>query len=332
MRERKPAWTELPPALRLLIEERARSRIARTQRVYGGYGPSVTLRVVTQAGARLFLKGAGPDSNDVNWASVPFEQRLYESGAVSGIAPRYLGSVEYPGWHLLLLQDLGHRGRVPPWTDARARAVLAAMARFHATVPPLLDLAPVSPELGGNWARIRSDRAVRQAFLALADDPDLGGSWLSRALPALERAEADALSPVYPAGFLHTDIRSDNLRVVDGRLVLFDWANAARGSLILDPVFFLPSLVQESGLDPAVMAAHYRECLASYGIAIPEAALTAAASLTAGYLAARAGLPVPPDLPRLRIVQRAQLGPALAFAAARLQLPAAPFSRGPRHH
>lgn len=75
------------------------------------------------------------------------------------------------------------------------------------------------------------------------------------------------------------------------------------------------------------MLEHYRAALTRHDIAVPETAVTAAAALTAGYLAARAGLPVPAKLPRLRMVQRAQLSPALRFAAERLRLPPPPLTR-----
>jgi len=114
---------------------------------------------------------------------------------------------------------------------------------------------------------------------------------------------------------------------VDGRLVLFDWAHAAQGPVALDAVFFLPSLVHEAGFDPTAMLDHYRSALEAHDITVPEDALTAQAALTAGYFAARAGLAVPPELPRLRRVQRAQLAPALRFAAERLGLPPPPATR-----
>lgn len=322
------AWTAMPATLRRLVEERLGAPVTRHQRAYGGYGPSVSLRLQAENGARLFVKGAGPESNEVNWRTIPYEQALYESGALAGIAPAYRGSVTHTGWHLLLLEDLGQGGRVPPWTPERARAVMSDIARFHATVKPPPVVLPLPPDVGGNWTRVASDPVTRSAFMALFAPGTGAAAWLDGTLPALRAAEDDfwsagRLSPEVAGRsvFLHADIRSDNLRVRDGRLILFDWAAAAIGPAIFDPVFFLPSLVAESALDPEPLLAHYRAALQSHGIAIDERAIDAAAALTAGYFAAAAGLPVPPLLPRLRMVQKAQLGPALRFATGRLGLP-----------
>jgi len=329
IRETKPRWSDVPPALRARIGELAGAPPTSARTVYGGYGPSATFRVRLADGRSAFLKGAGPGSNDVNWRCVPKEEAAYARVAsIRPNAPAFLGAVRMEGWHLLLLEDLRGARRVPPWSRALARAAVEQVAAFHlrsqsepAAVPAL------EPQgLCDNWRVLREDAAGRAAFLHLfAAGRAEAEDWLRGAHGALASAEARATDPGQPFGLLHMDIRSDNLRFDrSGRLLLFDWASLARGPCALDLYGFLPSLLAESALpwqDPADV---YRTALAAGGQSVPAWAEAAAAAAIAGYFALRAGQPPLPGLPRLRAVQKSQLGPALSIAAQVLGLPEPP--------
>ena len=104
--------------------------------------------------------------------------------------------------------------------------------------------------------------------------------------------------------FLHFDVRSDNLCLVDGRAVLVDWNLAARGNGKFDIAFWLPSLRLEGGPEPWEV--------------LPGAGPLAAA--VAGFFAVRAGLPPPSGAPSVREFQRAQAAVALPWAARELGL------------
>jgi aminoglycoside phosphotransferase (APT) family kinase protein len=100
-------------------------------------------------------------------------------------------------------------------------------------------------------------------------------------------------------------VRSDNVCFVGDRAVLVDWNWAAIGNPVIDLAAWLPSLHAEGGPPP-------EEIL----FGEPEAA-----SLIAGFFAARAGLPPPPTAPKVRHVQLEQLRTALHWAARALALP-----------
>ena len=104
---------------------------------------------------------------------------------------------------------------------------------------------------------------------------------------------------------MHLDVRSDNLCFVPRGAVLVDWNCACLANGDLDIGFWLPSLQAEGGPAPEAVVGRRPEL----------------AALVSGYFAWRAGLPDIPEAPRVRLVQKQQLGPALAWAVRALGLP-----------
>jgi len=326
--ERKPSWREVPPALRQAIADIMGAQPVDGRRAFGGYGPSATFRIRLGNGRWIFAKGAGPGSNAVNWRVVPREEAVYRRvGAIRAIAPTFYGSARCAGWHLLLLEDLGQRGRVPPWTGAAAAAVVRDVAAFHLRAGADLDeLPPLDLSgLADNWRSMADDEDLMRAFLGLYPQRRTqAAAWVSRSLWRLQEAEAALGAPGQPLSIVHTDIRSDNLRLRAGHLVLFDWPGAARGPVALDPFAFFPSLAAEGGPSARELLPLYRAALRRDGMEVPAWAEAAAAAAVAGFFARRAGQPPIPGLPRLRWIQQRQLGPALETAAALLDLPSPP--------
>ena len=87
--------------------------------------------------------------------------------------------------------------------------------------------------------------------------------------------------------------------------MLIDWAEACCGNAALDLGAWLPSLAFEGGPLPEQLLPDRPEI----------------AAWLCGYFAARAGLPTIPDAPRVRQVQREQLGTALPWMVRALALP-----------
>ena len=129
--------------------------------------------------------------------------------------------------------------------------------------------------------------------------------WLQNALPALIEQEQRGKERRAGADLIHRDIRSDNICLLGDRAVVVDWNWASRGNGELDLASWLPSLQYEGGPAPDEV--------------LPGASHWAA--LMSGYFAARAGLPVIPNAPRVRAVQLAQLRTALPWAQRALGLP-----------
>jgi len=257
-----------------------------------GYAPNQRWVVRTGAGRSAFVKVARAPLT-ASWLRA--EHAVY-SGLSAAFLPELLGWDDDGAEPLLVLEDLTGATWPPPWTRDSVDAVLRTLDEVHATP---LDLP-----------KIDTDHHAADGWPVVAEDPgpflSLGlcsPAWLDRALPVLlEAATPEALTGT---ATLHLDVRSDNLCLRGGAAVLFDWNHAALGNPQLDVAFWLPSLHAEGGprpedvldLDPAM------------------------AALVAGLFAARAGLPPIPTAPRVRVVQRAQLGTALPWVVRVLDLP-----------
>jgi hypothetical protein len=233
-------------------------------------------------GTKAFLKLARID---------PSPQWLRDEAAIlatvqGAVAPQFL-AFEDGSEPLLVLEDLMPARWPPPWHEGDVDAVLAALgevALARAEVPRLAD-----DDLNG-WRAIEADP---DPFLSteLRD-----AAWLERMLPTLVALTEAA--PLAGESLLHCDVRSDNLCIKDGHVVLVDWNHARLGNPRFDIAFWLPSLVLERGPRPQ-----------RFGV-------DDLAPVVAGFFASRAGLPRPAGAPRVREFQRAQAAVALDWVEA----------------
>jgi len=328
VREPKPYWRDVPKELLTQIIKLVESPIIGASRVFGGYGPSATFRIVLEDGRSIFAKGAGKGSISGNWQTLPHEEWMYRN--ITGIkpfSPRYLGAVTVEGWHLLLLEDLVGSINVPPWTEKLALQAVKDIATFHVScIHEGLKVKEIEGNgIVDNWLTIKDSPYERNCFLQLFIDSRLEAeAWLDQTLDAFIALEADVLHHNQPWGLIHKDIRSDNLCFRDGKLILFDWALACRGPLLFDFGFFLPSLEGEGGPVGEKLLFEYQKEMACSGIKFPAFSAQSVAAATAGFFASRAGKPGIAALPTLRQVQRLQLGPALRLACSVLNLPKPP--------
>ena len=277
--------------------ERARAeavlgwRPATWRPVHGGYTPAARY-VVTDGAQRAFVKVA---TNPVTAGMLRREAQAY--GAASGaFMPRFIGWSDDPAAPLLIIEDLSEAAWPPPWTTARIDQVLEQAAAMHAQRVDLPLLTDVNPRALDGWSSVARDPS---AFLSLGL---ASRAWLDAALPALARAEADC--SVEGEALTHFDLRSDNICIGPGGAMFIDWAAAVRGNPALDLGFWLPSLQLEGGPAPESLLPGHPEVAAA----------------VSGYFAARAGLPIIPSAPRVRDIQRAQLGFALPWAIRALGL------------
>jgi len=260
--------------------------------VHGGYTPAARY-VVADGAHRAFVKVA---TNRTTVNMLRREARTY--GAAQGpFMPRFIGWSDDPDAPLLAIEDLSDAHWPPPWTTAQIDQVLAQLEAMHAVRVDLPALTDVDPHALDGWSQVARDPGP---FLSLGL---ASRAWLETALPALVAAEA-ACSAEGEA-LTHYDLRSDNICIASGGAMFIDWAAAARGNPALDLGFWLPSLQREGGPPPASLLPGHPEVAAA----------------VSGYFAARAGLPIIPSAPRVRIIQRAQLETALPWAIRALGLP-----------
>jgi thiamine kinase-like enzyme len=320
--EEKPRWGAVPLAVRRHVDEALGAQVARAARVFGGYSPTPTFRLQLADGSRAFFKGTIHNANPFATRALVAEQHVYrELGTLIGPwAPRFLGTFQEEEWNVLLLEDVGPK-TVPPWTSTFAHRIAHTYAEFHASTlgRELPDWLPRSRQSLArvSWQQVAEDSDDLVEVAALArESSDEALAWLGAAYPILAAAESSAADVPGPYALLHLDTRSDNLRFVHGRLVLFDWPFAEVGRPELDLAAFAQSVAVENGPSPEQFVAWYAERLP-----IGADALDAMVAWLAAFFAGLAWLDDIPGLPRLRPFQRRQLAVVLAWAARRLRLP-----------
>lgn len=275
------------------IERLVGARVESYRRVVGGgYTPALRL-VCGTAGGSFFAKvGTTPLTCEFLRREIEVYRRL--SG---DFMPRLVASEDHETAPVLVIEDLSARHWPPPWGGRRIDLALAQIEAMHNAPAPLETFAEVHGSIDANWLAVAED-PVPFLTLGMAD-----AGWLEAALPALIQFEesgttaGDSLS--------HWDLRSDNICFTSERAVFVDWNLACLSNPKLDLGFWLPSLAYESGVEPEQI--------------LPDAPEVAA--WVSGFFAARAGLPLIPDAPRVREVQRRQLETALPWAVRALGLP-----------
>ncbi|HXC55611.1 MAG TPA: aminoglycoside phosphotransferase family protein [Rhizomicrobium sp.] len=329
-REPKPAWADVPAGLRERIAALIGEPIAGGEIAWGGYGPTASFVLTTVSGARHFCKGTHPGNTKEGHAAVLQEcANLVRFAELARFGAGYRGMVEAGGWHLAVLEFVPRGAGVPPWTAHAVDQVFARIAEFHAATPvgarATLGDRSASDLLAKtqNWHSLR-DPAVRGRFIALFEDAGAAAQWLDPHLDRLIARTHDGAALGGPQGWVHMDIRSDNMIfAADGRLLLVDWPVLSYGPQLLDVAFFLASLEAEGG--PAC-AEGLRRYEAAAGVTFADDDIGAAATIVAGFFAARAGEPEVAALPRLRGLQKRLLFPALRWMCASLALPPLPRS------
>jgi hypothetical protein len=292
------ATFELPAGVLDRVASALQRRVVAARRITRGYTPALRCVLTLDDGSTCFLKmpGSAATLARLRVEHASYRDISFAAGPGGAFMPRMLGWDDDGIAPLLLLEDLSAATWPPPWTSARIDAVLAALDALHRCRPP--ELRPISSVFDPpDWPRVLEKP---DEFLAL----DLcTRPWLDAALPALIDAARSAR--IDGEDTLHFDVRSDNLCFADERAILCDWDLVRRGNASIDVAFWLPSLEAEGGPPPETILPSSPEL----------------AALISGFFAARAGQPTIPDAPRVRDVQREQLGPALRWAVRALGLP-----------
>ena len=309
--EAKPPWSAVPRAVKDEIGRILGSPVRAATRVYGGYAPSATFRLVLRDRRRAFVKSTYPlpPRSPVVWG-IADEERVYRAAArrIRPWAPQCFGSFEIGGWRGLVLEDVGPAD-VPPWTARSVGRAARDYAAFHARN---LGMGPTAVITGTLWHLFvdRWPKASLDRVASLArGHEDEALEWLDVAYPLLREAGPRLVRARSRRTLLHLDTRSDNIRVRPG-LRLFDWNFACVGPRELDVAAFAQSITAEAGPAPERFVAAYRERLD-----LDDRLLALAAGAIAGLFAQRAPEPPLPELPRLRSVQRRQLKASLAWFA-----------------
>ncbi|HEX5416046.1 MAG TPA: hypothetical protein VFZ25_10300, partial [Chloroflexota bacterium] len=156
--EEKIPWQAVQPEIRRQVADVLGARVARASRVWGGYGPTPTFRLLLADGRRVFLKGVNAASNEFARRGLTKEEEIYRRAGdlIRGWTPVYLGSFHHGDWHVLMLEDLGPK-TVPPWAPASTAEITRSFAEIHrltlgAALPNWLPREPTP--FGPAWEQI----------------------------------------------------------------------------------------------------------------------------------------------------------------------------------
>ena len=211
--------------------------------------------------------------------------------------PHRVATKDHDSAPILILEDLSDLHWPPPWHGGQIEDVLAQITNIHKTAADLPTFGERHDGFGQHWGEVANDM---EPFL------DLGlvsESWLEHALPLLLEAESKCVTE--GSALTHFDIPSDNICIGNQAVKFIDWNNACLGNPKLDLGFWLPSLAYEGGPSPESLLGGEPEI----------------AACVSGFFASLAGLPKIENAPRVRLVQRQQLGPALSWVIRALDLP-----------
>jgi hypothetical protein len=323
-REPKPAWRDVPVEVRREAERRLGAPVARATIAYGGYAASATFRLRLADGRRAFFKGAYPPPPG-SAAIFPVEREERNYRMVAPFAgrniPRQYGSFRLDRWHVLLMEDLGP-ATMPPWTKKKARLASRSYARFHrrtlgVALPRGLPRTQ-HQRFGRFWDQLAKTGELDGTASLAGRRRDEAREWLDVALPTLRDLERRLVSARRPFALLHFDTRSDNIRLIGERLVMFDWPFASVGPAEFDTAAFAQAVAAEGGPRPERVLAWYEELLP-----LRARELDGSIAGIAGLFANASWRPPLPGLPRLRSIQRRQLKASLGWAARRFALPEA---------
>jgi fructosamine-3-kinase len=320
--EAKLPWKQIPKAVRHQVDAALGAPVLRAARIWGGYSPAPTYRLVLADGRRAFFKATYQASNEFSTKALLYEGRVYHELAtlLGSWAPQFYATFHHADWHVLLLEDLGPKS-VPPWTPGKARAITQALAAFHrsslgASLPAWLS-RPDERLQHENWTRTAHESQAFHQIAALADEAAPQAlTWFQMITPTIEALMQQSILATEPYAILHGDLRSDNLRFVRGQLYLFDWPAITVGRPEWDVVAFAQTVTVEGGPAPEQVMTWYAE-----QFPLNTAALDSALAWWLTFFADRAWRPEIPGLPRVRHFQRQQLGTTVLWAARQWSLP-----------
>lgn len=293
----------IPQALLQAAGWRLGSRVAQTTVITGGYTPQQLRRLELEDGRKVILKAGPPPevASPPDWTAVLGKEvaAYRDLPQLAPWRPAYLGDVQADGWIGLLLEDLSGAGRVPPWKPETVEAVASGLAALHlATAGSPRPRGVDSHEV---WApyftRIR-ERGSTLGRLSSGWGEGPWREWLQAACAvgdeALERYRSDSVLRC----LIHCDVRSDNLFIRRGEMILVDWSVPIWDSPAVDSAYWALGVEMEGGVDAAEAYSLYRR----HGPDPSVEGHRGAVALLAGYLLDRLqGSSSPPHVAELQI-------------------------------
>ena len=282
-------WSDVPEYVRADIERALGSPVVEAVNQRGGYGPSLAARCGLADGRRSFIKAVSPAQNPDSPGMTRREVEIAAALPADAPAPELLHVYDDGEWIALVFAEVD--GRLPhtPWEVPELDRVLAATLALGDLVPRA-PVHSVARQYGGMFTGWRTLAEARDAPM---DD------WFRTRLDELAEIEPGWADATRGEGFIHGDVRSDNVLLTEERVYFVDWTATCTGAPWFEVVAMLPSIELEGGGTP-------ESVLARIGLDIPHDNLLPLVVAMAGYFTERSRLPDPPGLPTVRAFQRAQ--------------------------
>lgn len=325
-REAKPNWSDVPLSLVTEIEIILKSKIIKSEIVWGGYSPSASFHVILENKEEYFIKGTHPGQTAHGAEMMRQEISAYNNiPYLKGISSHYIDSVSLGGekdWLLGIWKFIEGAEKCRPWTKDKITKIIRTLANLHQNteykdikehVSKACETNHVSDFVLGTagWRKFTSiDK--KNNFCALFENPDQGYAWLEEILPIFKNALDHLPNIKIKESLLHFDLRSDNILFdAKGDVRLLDWPDICWGPILFDLVGFFPSVQGESDLNCIDLMRIYQDIS---GLSFDEEDQFAVLASISGYFADNAYRNVPPALPRLRWIQKLQLDSCLDWA------------------
>ncbi|MEO3779035.1 aminoglycoside phosphotransferase family protein [Micromonospora sp. B11E3] len=307
----RPAWADLPPALRAAVTGRLGAPVAAARVAGAGFTRGFAAVLETADGRRAFVKAASlaDQRHLVDW--YVREAAVLDRLPTGLPVPRPRWTVSAAGWFALGLDAVDGRTPALPWTAADLDATLTGYAE-------------VAAALAGSPPELVALGLPRLADLARDDilwwDEVAAGREPAPDLPPAARgrtAELVALESRLPGyaergGLAHGDLRLDNVLVDQaGRAWFCDWNWLCHGPAWFDLVSLLIT-AHASGLDADTLFARHPAAAGA-----PPDALDVTLAALAGYLLTSAAAGPTSASPHIRAHQRWSGEQALDWLAGR---------------
>lgn len=215
-------WSQLPEHVRIGIEDILGSPVLTALSQPGGYSPGTADRIVTENGAKFFVKAVGTPINADSPKIHRKEIRIMESIA-DHLDSSLLGSYDDGEWVAIVFKDIAGRH---PNLSKKADHVLVMDALRKLTSSPLSEEAiELLPSLSDDVAY------AFNAWQRIKDAPIEGlDLWIEENFERLELLSITASERLLGNFLVHTDLRKDNILLTKDEAYIVDWPWAAAGA------------------------------------------------------------------------------------------------------
>lgn len=232
-----------PQYLRDLVEDASHKKAVHWAVPDCGLSSAHRFSVTLEDNSKVFVK-ASTDEWTERWLRT---EHLVLSSVRGAFMPSVITWIDDPGTRpVLVSEDLSHAywpasHNGVAWREGDFDLLFNSIQELSSHTPPP-ELFALQNRKTSIWSGIADDSA---AFLQLGLCSE---TWFRRSVDALIEAERNV--DVTGNYLVHGDVRSDNICILDSKIIFVDWSHASRGHRLHDLATVLPTLYLEGGPAP----------------------------------------------------------------------------------